>query len=371
MNKIPPQQTTKNVVRTTYYVIRFTFFIVLAVVAIGCTQNNTPQFFSPADSGIRITGRTLPMGEDTIRFWQPGVQLEFMFEGDSCDIYLGDEMRWGTNLNYIQLSVDGDSKRLQLKGRRDTLRIGANNEKEQHHVILMKNTEANIGYMDFYGVRTSRLATLPPAPTLKLEFFGNSITCGASSDTSSVPCGAGKWQDQHNAWLAFGPRLGRALNASVHLSSVSGIGLIRSCCDMPILMPQVFDKVDMYGNQLSWDFSKYQPDKLFICLGQNDGIQDSSTFVQAYIGFLDSLNKVYPSSEVLLLSSPMADEKLREWFRRVLPSVVNQMKDRFKNIRYHIFEKQYIGGCDFHPSVEEHEEIAKELLVEFKVVSNK
>jgi lysophospholipase L1-like esterase len=131
---------------------------------------------------------------------------------------------------------------------------------------------------------------------------------------------------------------------------------------MPILMPQVFDKVDMYGNQLSWDFSKYQPDKLFICLGQNDGIQDSSTFVQAYIGFLDSLNKVYPSSEVLLLSSPMADEKLREWFRRVLPSVVNEIKDRFKNIRYHIFEKQYIGGCDFHPSVEEHEAIAKELL---------
>lgn len=331
-------------------------------MVLGCRENHSSTFFHPTDPGIRITGRTLTLGADSIRCWQPGVQIEFMFAGDSCEIYLGDEMRWGSNLNYIQLSVDGESQRLQLKAKLDTIRIRARNNQAAHHVVLMKNTEANIGYMDFYGLRASSLAALPPEPELKLEFFGNSITCGTGSDTSSVPCGAGKWQDQHNAWLAFGPRLGRALNASVHLSAVSGIGLMRSCCDLPILMPQVFDKVDMHGNQHQWNFSSYQPDKLIISLGQNDGIQDSAKFVQAYVAFLRQLNAVYPNSEVLLLSSPMADDQLRQWFRQVLPAVVKEMKDTLPAIRFHIFEKQYAGGCDFHPSVGEHEAIAKELL---------
>ena len=190
MNKIPPHFTIKKssyVTRITYNVLRITYYVLLSTVFLGCGKTSIPTFYHPSDPGIRITGRTLPMGEDTIRFWQPGVQLEFIFEGDSCEIYIGDEMRWGTNLNYIQLSVDGDSRRLQLKGRRDTLRIGTNNDKAQHHVILMKNTEANIGYMDFYGIRTSQLAALPPAPKVRFEFFGNSITCGASSGWYHLP----------------------------------------------------------------------------------------------------------------------------------------------------------------------------------------
>lgn len=339
--------------------VRYCLLLVSFVIfAQSCKQSRSQQFFHPNDSSIRITGRVDNSRTDTIRFWQPGVQIEFSFQGDSCEIFVGDEILWGSNHNYIEIVVDGEAVRSMLKTASDTIRVHAKKKSDWHDVILMKNTEANIGYMDFYGV--SAIGIKPPSenPAKKFEFYGNSITCGASSDPSEIPCGTGKWQDQHNAWLAYGPRLGRLMNASVHLSSVSGIGLMHSCCDLEITMPQVYDKTDMRGNRIPWDFSRYQPDIVFVCLGQNDGIQDSTAFVNQYSIFLEKLETVYPDARFVLLSSPMADAALRNWFKRILPVVAGKMK---KAADYYFFEKSYISGCDYHPDVNDHAAIAEEL----------
>jgi hypothetical protein len=76
----------------------------------------------------------------------------------------------------------------------------------------------------------------------------------AGSDLSAVPCGKGVWQDQHNAYLSYGPVTARALSAQYHLSAVSGIGLMHSCCNMNIIMPQVYDKISMRNDTINWNF---------------------------------------------------------------------------------------------------------------------
>ncbi|MEI9807596.1 MAG: hypothetical protein WDO16_06760 [Bacteroidota bacterium] len=107
-----------------------------------------------------------------------------------------------------------------------------------------------------------------PKPEHKIECIGNSITCGTGSDASAIPCGKGVWQDQHNAYLSYGAITARTLNAQYHLSAVSGIGLMRSCCNMNVIMPQVFDKISMRDDTIAWDFNQYQPDIVTICLGK-------------------------------------------------------------------------------------------------------
>ena len=69
---------------------------------------------------------------------------------------------------------------------------------------------------------------LSPKPVRRMEFIGNSITCGTGSDQSVVPCDKGVWQDQHNAYLSYGPAVARSFNAQWQLSAVSGIGLMHS-----------------------------------------------------------------------------------------------------------------------------------------------
>jgi hypothetical protein len=320
--------------------------------------------FYPADhSSIQYMGRIDFSNPKLPRFWQPGVTISFCFKGTDAEIILNDEQLWGSNQNYLELVVDGNAVRLQTKGKRDTLSVKpylkAGNV---HEVVLCKNTEANIGYLELAGIRCDQLLKPVKRPTRKIECIGNSITCGASSDLSGIPCGKGKWQDQHNAWLSYGAVTARSLDAQVHLSSVSGIGLMHSCCNLEILMPQVYDKISMRNDTIQWDFNRYQPDIVTVCLGQNDGVQDSTAFCNNYISFLKTLRGYYPEAKILLLSSPMADARLREFLRNSLKSVLGTMKTAGDNkLAMHVFEKSYTGGCDYHPSVEEHALIAKEL----------
>ena len=58
----------------------------------------------------------------------------------------------------------------------------------------------------------------------------------------------------------------------------------------------------------------------------------------------------------------MADKRLREFLRSSLQSVINTLQaGGDQQVRMHVFEKSYTGGCDYHPSVAEHALIADEL----------
>ena len=115
-----------------------------------------------------------------------------------------------------------------------------------------------------------------------------------------IPCGKGVWQDQHNAYQSYSAVTARGLNAQYHLSAVSGIGLMHSCCKMYIIMPLVFDKISMMNDTITRDFNKYQPDLVTVFLGQNDGVQDSTAFSNNYISFINQLRSYYPKTTFLL-----------------------------------------------------------------------
>ncbi|HLG38748.1 MAG TPA: GDSL-type esterase/lipase family protein, partial [Chitinophagaceae bacterium] len=273
-----------------------------------------------------------------------------------------DEMLWGKNHNYLEVILDGRAVRLQTKAKRDTITVSDNLSAGIHTLIICKNTEANIGYLEFVSIRCHQLVKPIPKPSRKIEFIGNSITCGAGSDLSGIPCGKGVWHDQHNAWLSYGPVTARALNARYHLSAVSGIGLMHSCCNMDIIMPQVFDKISMRNDTINWNFKNYQPDVVTVCLGQNDGIQDSAIFCDNYISFVKRLRSFYPGAMIICLSSPMADASLTAFMKKVLTAVVSKINNEGdKRVSHYFFSKQYNNGCDYHPDLAEHQQIAKEL----------
>jgi lysophospholipase L1-like esterase len=319
--------------------------------------------FYPADHrSIQFTGRIDFTDPKLPRFWQPGVYITARFKGPACYVIVNDEVLWGKNHNYLEVIVDGKPVRLQTKAKLDTINVGGNLSDGGHTLVFCKNTEANIGYLELVGIRCFELIKPPSKPARKIEFIGNSITCGAGSDLSEIPCGKGVWQDQHNAYLSYGPVTARALRAQYHLSAVSGIGLMHSCCNMDIIMPQVYDKVSMRNDTIAWDFKKYQPDVVTVCLGQNDGIQDSAIFCNNYISFVERVRGYYPKAMIICLSSPMADARLAAFMKKTLSAVVSKMnKEGDRNISSYFFSKQYHNGCDGHPDLADHQLIAKEL----------
>ncbi len=338
--------------------ILFLFFFLLGT-HFSFAQNNGMRYFKADNKNIQYIGRIDFTNPKLPRFWQPGVYININFVGKECKIILNDEVLWGKNHNYLEIVLDGKAKRLQIKTATDTILVANKLKEGVHTLTIVKNTEANIGYLEFVGIICNKLAKPTAKPIRTIECIGNSITCGTGSDASEIPCGKGVWQDQHNAYLSYGAITARTLQAQYHLSSVSGIGLMRSCCNMNIVMPTVFNKISMRNDTINWDFNKYQPDVLTICLGQNDGIQDSASFCQNYIAFLKQLRVNYPKTTFICLTSPMADATLAAFMKKTLTAIVKKMND--KRTTSYFFSKQYHNGCDDHPDLYEHSLIAKEL----------
>jgi lysophospholipase L1-like esterase len=340
--------------------------------------------FVPAnDPHIQYMGRIDFSDPKKPRFWSPGVTIRVRFKGPSCRLLINDEVLWGNSHNYIEIAVDDRIPyRIQTKNKEDTIIVEAGTgatpsvtgggtsarSDEEHELTLCKDTESGIGWLEFAGLFCEGVLAPPPLPSRKIEFIGNSITCGSGIDVSETPCGKGKWYDQHNAWLSYGPLTARALNAQWHITAVSGIGLMHSCCNMgDIIMPRVFDKINQRNDSLVWDFHRYLPDLVTVCLGQNDGIQDSAVFCGNYIRFIETIRVHYPFAEIVCLTSPMADARLTavlQNYLSVITAFINRTGDR--KVHAYFYSKRYFHGCGTHPDMDEHRLIAGELTAYLK-----
>lgn len=331
-------------------------------VFVCCGTANAGKFFPPDDPAIQYMGRVDLSNPAAPRFWSPGVVVRWRFRGESCSVVLGDQVLWGKSHNYIEIAIGGEApRRLQMRGAVDTILIRAKGGGD-HVVSLCKDTESGIGWLEFEGLFASALLPPPALPQRKIECIGNSITAGTGMDLSGIPCGKGEWYDQHNAWMSYGARTARALDAQWQLTAVAGIGLIHSCCQMDIVMPQVFDKMDLRDNTGAWDFSRYIPDVVTVCLGQNDGIQDSTAFCSAYVRFIGEIRSHYPDARIVCLTSPMGDKALTDVQKHYLTGIAAAVRaSGDQRVSTYFFSRQFSHGCGGHPDLAEHGLIAAEL----------
>lgn len=358
------------------------YFFRAALLVCGCLFF-TATFGASKDtvfaSSLQPMGRFFRSPNGNLELISSAVHFGVRFSGTSCKIYA--TIPDPNAHNYLQYTLDGKyQKRIRISGM-DTQPIVLSGLKNQAHVLwIYKATEAATGPIFIVKIAGSNIQSLKiPSKTL-IEFIGNSITCGAAADPSEVPCGMGEYHDQHNAYLAYGPRLARALGVNFILSSVSGIGIYRNWNSLAPVMPQVYEKTDFQVNGLrNWDFNTYHPRIVSIALGTNDFSDgdhknprlpfDSSVFVSNYIGFVKLVRSKYPAAKIILLSSPMLNGDKREKLQNCLRAVkLNSDKASPKNspLVLFFFKPMTPRGCGGHPNIEDHAILASELQPAFK-----
>ncbi len=297
------------------------------------------------------------------KFWSSGVYIETKFTGTICDVEIADERLMGW-LNYIDVVVDGVAERIKITDYENVIRVAEGLEDTEHSLLISKDTEAFVGYLEFIGIRAKSIASPDPKPSRKIEFIGDSITCGAGMDASETSCDEGYYFDKYRSYLSYGPVTARALNAQWHITSESGIGLMHSCCNKTTVMPQVWDKLNVNDiNSATWDHELYLPDVVTILLGYNDGIQDATLFCNAYISFIRDIRDHYPDSQIVCLMMPSDDAMLNDTLEKNIDTVVKQINDNGdKKVSSYFFTQSYVNGCGLHPDIDEHQAIADELV---------
>ncbi len=336
------------------------------------TQTWTAQAHYPltpaSDTKFQYVGRWDFTNPALPRAWASGAYIMAKFSGTKCQVALIDEVRYGSNYNYIEIVIDAlDPLRYRTTGSLSTIDISSYLTAGEHTIMICKTTESEMGYIDFKGLyleSEDALLTPDPLPVRKIEVIGNSIAVGSNLDISESPCSddPSPWFVNHNAYFSYGAITARNLNAQLHIAAKSGIGLILSCCDMNYQMPDIYGKTQVENVGSDWDFTQYIPDVVTISLGQNDGIQDSTTFCSAYVAFINQIRTNYPDATLILLNSPMGDNSLNTVLVEYTEAVAAYMNGQgdAKVVAFEL-SHNFNSGCGYHPDMAQHETIATEL----------
>lgn len=273
------------------------------------------------------------------------------------------------------------------------------NDTTVNFITFVKSTESFLGEVTFYGVELPRSAHCKKIDPdffdriLKIQFIGNSMTCGYG-DMVSIP-GPPEGNPlvdfnpyNENAYTAYAMKTAQNLNALATLVSYSGIGLYRNFdADTNETMPKIYDRIHLQKKDSPlWDHTKQKPDIIVINLGTNDYYEeangkfiDDSVFVQTYIRFVSRLIKLYPDAKIICANGSMMSNDFPEnrkcWSR--IQNNIKVVKNHFKGqggekvYSFFFAEQKSPYGENYHPSPVTHGKMAKELTTFIKTVVNK
>lgn len=340
-----------------------------------CNFNNKREFYPAGNENFKYSGRYEHQEQD-VALISSAASTQVKVYGENVEIKVASGN--GPH-HYLALELNGKYiGRYRVQERSINLELPAN--KEGNVLKLFKDTEAANGSILFNGIKAEKIEKLADEKKQKIEFIGNSITCGMGADTREINCEEGEWFDQHNAYLAYGPRVARALDVDFEVSCVSGMGMYRNWNDEdePV-MPDVYENLFLTGDTTKKaDFSQQPPDVVSIALGTNDfslgdGEKERAEFnkekfIENYISFIETIYNIYPQTRIALLSSPMVGEKEG----KLLVEYLKEISDHFpeREIAVFEFEKMDPGGCTSHPDIDDHKEIARMLIPFYKDLLN-
>jgi peptidoglycan/xylan/chitin deacetylase (PgdA/CDA1 family)/lysophospholipase L1-like esterase len=284
----------------------------------------TKTFIAASDSNIRISGRTDKSDPNNVVFAFSGVSIKAKFEGTSIDAFLTEYGSGSaTTTNYFNVIIDGGTPTvLKLTSAQSVYTLASGLTQGVHTVELFKRTESNVGKVAFKGFKIDdgkKLVSPDALPTRKIEFIGNSITCGYGNElTTTTPDNYHFTSVNENNYKAWGAVTARSLNAQYSCVAFSGRGLYQNNTGSKVgTLPIIYDQIIADDASTAWNHYNYIPDVVVINLGTNDFSAevasasykvDSATFVKTYVDFITKLRGYYPNASFICCVGTMMSD---------------------------------------------------------------
>ena len=363
---------------------KFLTFALLAIISLGASANKTfPQkgtFVSPANPRIIYTGRISFTNPERPAWNYPGVQIIAAFEGTSL------RMMAKPRSGYFMAQIDeAEPFKVAFRGERDSVVSLATALPDSRHTVrLMYIIEGYEMYPEFWGFLLDEgrsLAEPPALPSRKIEFVGNSITCGYGNE------GYDKFEhfeyETENHYYSYASITARSLGAQHWVVARSGIGAYRNYngpktgnpeSNMPVqyeytgyaLHPGFRQEATFLSEK--WNFSRYQPDVVCINLGTNDlstNNYDLTLLKQGYQKLYQMVREHNPQAKIVLLTGSMLYNQEQREAQQLLNEVMNEARQAGDKEVYRFDMTQIMSdegyGNDWHPNIRQDEKMASEL----------
>ncbi|GAB3935232.1 SGNH/GDSL hydrolase family protein [Mucilaginibacter myungsuensis] len=321
------------------------------------------------DSRVRYMGRIGMTDSAAVLPWS-GSSVKVNFEGTGISFATLDEKAD----NYVLQILDGKMHGIihDAKPNKITTTISGLT-KGKHTLQLFKRTEWTMGKVFFYGfdVEGGKMLAAPKPAKRRMEFYGNSITCGyAVLDTTGKDRGTSPYEDHYQSYAAI---TARHFNADYNCIARSGIGILISW--FPQTMPEMYDLLDPTDPKSKWDFKRYTPDLVVVNLFQNDSwlvnMKDHEQFkakfgttpppaaiiISYYQDFIRSVRGKYPKAQIICALGNMDATKAGSPWPKYIAQAVEGLKDQ--RIYTHMFAYKNTSG---HPNAKEQQAMAESLI---------
>jgi lysophospholipase L1-like esterase len=340
----------------------------LFIMLTACTKTGSKSFIPADNRNISYIGRFDFSNKLKPVFMYSGCAIRTCFNGTSVEMVMKDD----SLRNMFNVIID-DSLSIIKTDKNDSIYLLAANLQDKKHTLeIIRRTEWHGGNTTFMGFRLDKGKRLnkPATKDRKVEFIGDSYTCGYGIE--------GKSHEDHftyqteNNYLTFGAITARDLNAEFLTVCRSGIGVWQSYGGgKDFTMPKLYDEVIIKGNKV-WDYKQYVPQLVAIDLASNDlsVALDSAKFISTYVEFLQRIRKNYPSAKIVCLAGPCSPGDEWNKTRSYVHLVVDEYKKTDNSTYYFEFSTFEPNGSDFHPNLEQHKNMANELVPFLKKLMN-
>lgn len=330
-------------------------------------SNGIFKEIKPCDESINYTGRYyFKDSENAISDWS-GTCFRCRFTGKKLGIKLE-----GSGDVQFNVFIDRQPVKIISCNSGETIWVDDSLRSGQHTLRVYRRTESFLGIAVFKGLVIDSHAKVLPwkdIPGRRIEFIGNSITCGYGVE------GASRHDDfkvaTENNYLTYAAILGRTFNADYSIIAHSGLGIVRHYGDSLKVsadpqMPSRYLRTLDNNDTIRWDFSSWKPDIVMINLGTNDfstlPYPEKEVFQAEYEKLVRTVREKYGEVHIFCVSGPLIGDPCTSYVKEIVEIVRQKYSD--ENIFFIGIPKDLLNcdedfGSDEHPSIKGQQKIAE------------
>ena len=347
------------------------------------TKPETIMIKDPYDMAdyVKFSGRTYIEQGATYFNWSLS-GFEFNMVGTGAEALIVTNLGYGgsspanNGMLYVIVDCDTENKKLlELDETSKWYTLAEGLGEGPHNIKVVKRTEVCYSTAGLEKLRINgEFAEKPATKELKLEFIGDSFTCGDGCYTvGGKDAYVSVNQDGTVSYAALiAEHYGAELNVTAHC----GIGLVwnyagKTDSDGETSMAKAYPYVDLFHKgDLQWNFKNYKSDLVVINLGTNDAQyvpRDKNLWINSYVEFLKTVRQKNPDAKILCTqgatncSSPqyMCFDKIAK----------KAADEGLTDVYFYTMKNDYDAktdgqGVGMHPSPAVHKKTADQLIAE-------
>ena len=292
-------------------------------------EKSSYKEYSLNENYLKFIGRSA-VTDDGIIISASGSGVEFICKGDYAEITISPENEYVSSSHLPRVAVFSDGNLVADECISAEKRYRINTKYSGTVITVIKLSEAMHSSLKITGVAAYGIKDIEPteAKDLKIEFIGDSITCGYGTDAGAY----GSFSTAtENFMKSYAYLTAEKLGADYSTVCYSGYGVLTGYTENGLknnhIVMNEYEKAChiTWQEDPIWDFSKVKNDIVVINLGTNDASYCGNSsygrqkFIGAYIDMLITVREKNPDAYIVCILGDMNNS--------LYPSIENAVAD--------------------------------------------